>query len=114
MSLIKSIIKVGIPVALTAAAYAVAKARELTLPAKEKPHGDAPIIVAMGDSITFGAGVVQTRKSDSWEAKLEKLLGGSYQVLNYGISGATYTTKALKQETAAALELVAQMGGEHG
>ena len=89
MSLIKSIIKVGIPVALTAAAYAVAKARELTLPAKEKPHGDAPIIVAMGDSITFGAGVVQTRKSDSWEAKLEKLLGGSYQVLNYGISGAT-------------------------
>ena len=31
-----------------------------------------------------------------------------------GISGATYTTKALKQETAAALELVAQMGGEHG
>lgn len=31
-----------------------------------------------------------------------------------GISGATYTTKALKQETAAALELVAQMGGDNG
>ena len=89
MSLIKAIIKVGIPVALTAAAYAAAKARELTLPSKEKPHNDAPIIVALGDSITFGAGVVKTRKSDCWEAKLEKLLGGSYQVLNYGISGAT-------------------------
>ena len=89
MGLIKSIIKVGIPVAITAAAYAVAKTRELTLPAKEKPHSDAPIIVALGDSITFGAGVKKTRKSDSWEAKLEKLFGGSYQVLNYGISGAT-------------------------
>lgn len=89
MSLIKTIIKVGIPVALTAAAYAVAKARELAAPSKEKPHSDAPIIVALGDSITFGSGVVKTRTSDSWEVKLEKLLGGSYQVLNYGISGAT-------------------------
>ena len=89
MSLIKTIIKVGIPVALTAAAYAVAKARELAVPSKEKPHSDAPIIVALGDSITFGSGVVKTRTSDSWEVKLEKLLGGSYQVLNYGISGAT-------------------------
>ena len=89
MSLIKTIIKVGIPVALTAAAYAVAKARELSAPSKEKPHSDAPIIVALGDSITFGSGVVKTRTSDSWEVKLEKLLGGSYQVLNYGISGAT-------------------------
>ena len=43
----------------------------------------------MGDSITFGAGVKKTRKSDCWEAKLEKLFSGSYQVLNYGISGAT-------------------------
>lgn len=89
MSLIKAIIKVGIPVAITAVAYSVAKTRELTLPSKEKPHSDAPIIVALGDSITFGAGVKKTRKSDCWEAKLEKLFGGSYQVLNYGISGAT-------------------------
>lgn len=89
MSLIKAIIKVGIPVAITAVAYAAAKTRELTMPSKEKSHSDAPIIVALGDSITFGSGVVKTRKSDCWEAKLEKLFGGSYQVLNYGISGAT-------------------------
>ncbi|MGM9604454.1 MAG: GDSL-type esterase/lipase family protein [Faecousia sp.] len=89
MSLIKTILKVGVPVALTAAAFAAAKIRELTVPSKEKPHSDAPIIVALGDSITFGSGVVKTRTSDSWETKLEKLLGGSYQVLNYGISGAT-------------------------
>ena len=89
MSLIKAILKVGVPVALTAAAYAVVRMRELALPSKEKPHGDAPIIVALGDSITFGSGVVKTRAIDSWESKLEKLLGGSYQVLNYGVSGAT-------------------------
>lgn len=89
MSLIKTFLKVGVPLALTAAAFAAAKIRELTVPSKEKPHSDAPIIVALGDSITFGSGVVKTRTSDSWEAKLEKLLGGAYQVLNYGISGAT-------------------------
>lgn len=116
MSLIKAILKVGVPVALTAAAYAVARMRELALPSKEKPHGDAPIIVALGDSITFGAGVIKTRTSDSWEAKLEKLLSGSYQVLNYGISGATLqnegdcpywntTVKALQGYAEAALAL---------
>ena len=89
MSLIKAMIKVGVPVALAAAALAAAKIRELTHPSKEKPHSDAPIIVALGDSITFGSGVVKTRTTDSWEAKLEKMLGSSYQVLNYGISGAT-------------------------
>lgn len=96
MSLIKTVLKVGIPVALTAAAYAAAKTRELTQPTKEKPHSDAPIIVALGDSITFGSGVKKTRKSDCWEAKLEKLLNGSYQVLNYGISGATLQNEGNK------------------
>lgn len=89
MSIIKGILKVGVPLAITAAAYAAAKIREQNEPKKEQPHSEAPIIVALGDSITFGAGVVGTRGTDSWEAKLEKLLGDSYQVLNYGISGAT-------------------------
>lgn len=89
MSLIKSLLKVGMPLAVAAAALAAAKVRELAAPKKEKPHSDAPIIVALGDSITFGAGVIKTRTTDTWEYKLEKLLGGAYQVLNYGISGAT-------------------------
>lgn len=86
---VKNLLKVGIPVALTAAAYAAAKLKEQYVPTKEQPHSDAPIIVALGDSITFGSGVSKTRSTDSWEAKLEKMFAGSYQVLNYGVSGAT-------------------------
>lgn len=86
---ILSILKVGIPLAVSAAAFIAARTAALNAPSKEMPHSDAPIIVAMGDSITFGAGVVKTRKTDSWESKLEKLFAGSYQVLNYGISSAT-------------------------
>lgn len=86
---VKNLLKVGVPVALAAAAYAAAKLKDQYVPAKEQPHSEAPIIVALGDSITFGAGVPKTRSTDSWEAKLEKLFAGSYQVLNYGVSGAT-------------------------
>lgn len=90
MSIAKALLKIGVPLAVTAAAVVAAKIHEQeSSPSKEKPHGDAPIIAALGDSITFGAGVADTRKTDCWEAKLEKLLSGSYQVLNYGVSGAT-------------------------
>lgn len=87
--LMKNVLKVGIPVALTVAAYAAAKFKEQNIPSKEKPHSDAPIILALGDSITFGSGVAKTRATDTWEVKLEALFSGSYQVLNYGVSGAT-------------------------
>ena len=46
-------------------------------------------IACIGDSITFGAGVAATRKTDAWTFVLQKRLGGSFQVLNYGVSGAT-------------------------
>lgn len=89
MSVLKAVLKIGVPLAVTAAAIVAAKLHEQESNSKEQPQGDAPIIVALGDSITFGAGVAETRKTDCWEAKLEKLLGGSYQVLNYGVCGAT-------------------------
>lgn len=87
--ILKSLLKIGVPVALTAAAYAAMKLHEQNNPVMEQPHSDAPIITALGDSITFGTGVEKTRSTDAWEYKLEQLFRGSYQVLNYGLSGAT-------------------------
>lgn len=46
-------------------------------------------IACIGDSITFGAGVIRTRKTDAWTFLWGKRLGKGFQVLNYGVSGAT-------------------------
>lgn len=58
-------------------------------PKKEAAKGNGPRIVCIGDSITFGSGVVFTRSKDAWPRILEEKLDGQYEVLNYGISGAT-------------------------
>jgi lysophospholipase L1-like esterase len=51
--------------------------------------GRAAITVAcIGDSITAGVGVT-TPSLESYPAKLQKLLGTNYNVLNYGVSGTT-------------------------
>ena len=47
------------------------------------------VIACMGDSITYGHGVAQTRKHDAWPFVLQKLLGEGIEVHNYGINGAT-------------------------
>ena len=59
------------------------------LPHKELPCRNKKRILCIGDSITFGAGVCALRWKDSYPAILYCLLGNQYQVLNYGISGAT-------------------------
>ena len=46
-------------------------------------------ILCIGDSITFGSGVLRTRWKDTYPAILENKLGEEFQVLNYGIPGAT-------------------------
>lgn len=53
-------------------------------------------IAAVGDSITFGAGVVATRETDSYPALLEKALGKEYRVVNYGLSGRTLLSNTAK------------------
>jgi lysophospholipase L1-like esterase len=45
-------------------------------------------IAAVGDSITWGAGA-SSQSTNSYPAQLQTLLGSSYQVGNYGHSGAT-------------------------
>lgn len=59
------------------------------LPRRVVPHKKKRRILCIGDSITFGAGVVMTRWKDAWPAILNRKLGHQYQVMNYGISGAT-------------------------
>ena len=61
----------------------------LKRPKKEKKLSGKKTIACIGDSITFGSGVVWTRKRDAWPYVLGRLLGEEYQVVNYGISGAT-------------------------
>jgi lysophospholipase L1-like esterase len=43
----------------------------------------------VGDSITYGMGVALNRGKDSYPAQLQKLMGKEYQMLNYGVTGAT-------------------------
>ena len=58
-------------------------------PAVPKTKKGKKHIVCIGDSITFGAGVVPFQKWRSYPAYLQRLLGKEYQVMNFGLSGRT-------------------------
>ena len=58
-------------------------------PLAPKVNRNMPRIACIGDSITYGAGVEKMRGQRSYPALLEGLLGGRYQVLNYGLNGRT-------------------------
>ncbi len=57
--------------------------------AAEKPVPGKKRIICIGDSITYGAGVSDSREKDAWTYVLGRLLGDHYQVLNYGVNGTT-------------------------
>ena len=44
-------------------------------------------IACLGDSITFGHGVSESRKKDAWPFVLASLLGNDFEVKNYGVNG---------------------------
>lgn len=46
-------------------------------------------ISCVGDSLTYGSGVIKTREVDSYPAKLQKKLGTSHLVSNFGLRNAT-------------------------
>jgi len=58
-------------------------------PIPPRVRADKIWVACVGDSITYGFGVAWNRSKDSYPAQLEKLLGSEYQVLNYGVTGAT-------------------------
>lgn len=46
-------------------------------------------VVCIGDSITYGQGVLDSRETDSYPALLAGLLGDEYRVINYGACNRT-------------------------
>ena len=59
------------------------------VPFPGRPKRGRRLVVCVGDSITFGAGVIHTRRRDAWPSLLGSFLGGDFQVMNFGFSGAT-------------------------
>ncbi len=58
-------------------------------PPAPKPTPGKRHLVCVGDSITFGAGVVPNQNQYSYPAFLQRELGDGVQVLNFGLSGRT-------------------------
>lgn len=56
--------------------------------AAEAPAGDAVRVACVGDSITFGSGIIN-RYRDSYPSVLGRLLGSGWNVRNFGVGGAT-------------------------
>ena len=52
-------------------------------------------IACIGNSITYGSGLAD-RAKESYPAQLQALLGNGYEVLNFGVSGATMLKKGNK------------------
>jgi len=72
------------------AAVAGAAYRAVVYPSAPAVRPGKIKVAAIGDSNTFGAGVLfDSRGRNSYPAQLEQLLGPSYQVLNYGLNGRT-------------------------
>ena len=61
-------------------------------PDKPVVIGDSGTMACVGDSITFGAGVMKTRDTDSYPAILQGLLGDAWTVENFGNPGCTLQT----------------------
>ncbi len=71
-----------------AGAYALTR-RLLWKPPAPKPIPGKRHLVCVGDSITFGAGVILHRHKYSYPAFLQQMLGDGVQVMNFGLSGRT-------------------------
>jgi sialate O-acetylesterase len=64
----------------------------LSFPCLAGPSQTKVKVACMGNSVTYGAGI-KDREQNAYPAQLQKLVGGSYQVGNFGFSGATLLRK---------------------
>ncbi|AQT66947.1 Acetylxylan esterase precursor [Anaerohalosphaera lusitana] len=58
----------------------------------QNPLAETIRLACIGDSITFGAGIVE-REVNSYPAQLQSMLGENWRVENFGVSGATALSK---------------------
>ena len=66
-------------------------------------------VICVGDSITYGQGVLGSRKTDTYPAILADLLGDDYKTINYGLCNRTllstgnmpYTNEKFAEESLA-------------
>lgn len=64
--------------------------RRIMFPPLPRPRGHGVVIAAVGDSNTYGAGVLfRGRRRRSYPAQLQRILGDRYDVLNYGVNRRT-------------------------
>ncbi|GAT71757.1 GDSL-type esterase/lipase family protein [Microbacterium hydrocarbonoxydans] len=81
---------IAIAVALLIASGIAYAARRTMHPPVPRPEAGKITVAAIGDSNTYGAGVLlKGRRRWSYPAQLARLLGDSYQVLNYGLNRRT-------------------------
>ena len=64
----------------------------LTFPCLAEQRQPKVRVACMGNSVTYGAGI-KDREQNAYPAQLQKIMGGSYEVGNYGFSGATLLRK---------------------
>ena len=82
-----------------------------------EPNADLPIILAFGDSLTFGSGVDRALSYPSQLQDELDRLGYAYQVVNSGISGDTTSGGVARLNMALALEpeiVILELGGNDG
>lgn len=61
-------------------------------------HAQKIKVACVGNSVTYGAGI-DNREMDCYPAQLQRLLGDTYEVENFGHSGATLLNKGYRPYT---------------
>ncbi|WP_372469001.1 GDSL-type esterase/lipase family protein [Microbacterium maritypicum] len=85
----KPLVAIAAAVAAFAAVVGVVY-RRVMYPPLPRPREDRIRLAAVGDSNTYGAGMLfRGRGRRSYPGRLEQLLGDGYQVLNYGVNRCT-------------------------
>lgn len=64
----------------------------LTTPTEVAPNPNAIKVACIGNSITEGSGI-EDKENDSYPAQLQTILGGDYNVQNFGVGGRTLLRK---------------------